>query len=92
MTKKRMRDTDLSKLKKSVTRINTTNLLHTVLPAIKPTPKKAQPVRERGPHEATGSTQDMWTRPEYKLGDGDTPSFQRPGSDHRHVKSFGNPT
>lgn len=86
----KMRDTDLSKLKKTTTRVNKQNLLHIVLPT-NPVAKE-QPVRKRLPGEATSPANDLWDRPRYKTGDGDTVAFQRPNSNHSHIKSRGNPT
>lgn len=34
---------------------------------------------------------NMFARPNYKVGDGDTPRFVRPGSDHSQYKSKGFP-
>ena len=51
--------------------------------------KVAVPKRQRDPHEALPPATDLWERPDYRTGDGDIPSFQRPGSDHSHLKSFG---
>jgi hypothetical protein len=49
--------------------------------------------RERLPGEATSPGTDLKSRPVYKPGDGDTSvTVRRPGSDHSHLKSFGNPT
>lgn len=52
--------------------------------------KVAVPKRQRAPNEALPPfAHDLWKRPDYRTGDGDIPSFQRPGSDHSHLKSFG---
>lgn len=51
--------------------------------------KVAVPKRQRAPNEALPPAADLWERPDYRTGDGDIPSFQRPGSDHSHLKSFG---
>jgi len=49
--------------------------------------------RKRLPGEATSSGTDLKTRPVYKPGDGDTiVNVRRAGSDHSHLKSFGNLT
>lgn len=45
--------------------------------------------RERDPYEATPPSSDLFERPDYKTGDGDVPIFQRPGSNHSHIKSKG---
>ena len=48
--------------------------------------------RQRDPNEAHPPTSDLWKRETYKVGDGDTVFFQRPGSDHSHLKSYGDKT
>lgn len=48
--------------------------------------------RKRDPAEALPPAQDLWLRGNYRTGDGDVLGFQRPNSNHSHIKSFGNQT
>lgn len=105
-TAQKMKDADLSKLhhpnavkarlKKAATRINGTNTVTTVFPptmSAEPKPKTKIAKRVREQYEATPPANDLWERPRYVLGDGDPDQpFQRPGSDHSHIKSFGDRT
>lgn len=54
------------------------------VPEIKPE-GTAKPVT----HCAASMKPGKWPNGHYQYGDGDTPIYQRPGSDHSHIKSLG---
>jgi hypothetical protein len=85
-----------TRLKKDAARVNPTTRSGFIPRTDERAPKEVRgntrfTARARDPNEAMPPT-SSWKDSTYKTGDGDVLAIRRPGSDHSHIKTFGDPT